>query len=213
MAVNGAERVLVSHLTLRRLVGVLGIGLPVVLALCGFVVCRCHDLQPSISDYYGLRTRDVLVGFLFAIAWMLFAYRGYDWRDDVAGNVAGVFALGVAIFPNSGTDWEIGLHFGSALGLFLVLAIFCLFLFTQSKGVRTPQKTIRNRIYTACGVVILVSIGLIGLYHWRLEDTPIAALKPVFWLESLALWVFGLSWFVKGETLFRDAPAESPRAR
>jgi hypothetical protein len=40
-----------------------------------------------------------------------------------------------------------------------------------------------------------------------LKDTAIAAIKPVFWLESLALWAFGISWFVKGETLWRDAEA------
>ena len=28
-------------------------------------------------------------------------------------------------------------------------------------------------------------------------------MKPVFWLESLALWAFGLAWFVKGEGLRR----------
>jgi hypothetical protein len=27
----------------------------------------------------------------------------------------------------------------------------------------------------------------------------------VFWLESSALWAFGFSWFVKGETLWQDA--------
>lgn len=44
----------------------------------------------------------------------------------------------------------------------------------------------------------------IGLYALLLKDTAIAALEPIFWLESLALWAFGLSWFVKGETLWKD---------
>ena len=26
---------------------------------------------------------------------------------------------------------------------------------------------------------------------------PLESLRPVFWLESLALWAFGISWFVK----------------
>jgi hypothetical protein len=29
-------------------------------------------------------------------------------------------------------------------------------------------------------------------------------MKPVFWLEAFALWAFGVSWFVKGETLWKD---------
>ena len=199
------EGALVSYVTLRRVVGVLGVGLPVVVAVWGFALCACLELQPSISDYYGLRTRDAFVGILFAIAWFLFAYRGYDRRDDTAGDLACLFALGVAFFPNSGTAWEKALHFGSALALFLVLSYFSLFLFTKSGGSPTPEKTMRNRIYTVCGMVMLVCIVVIGLYYWRFQRTAIANLKPVFWLESAALWAFGMSWFVKGETLWKDA--------
>jgi len=37
-----------------------------------------------------------------------------------------------------------------------------------------------------------------------LKNTSVASIKPVFWLESLALWVFGWAWFIKGETLWKD---------
>lgn len=206
MAAKGAEEgVLVSYLTLRRIVGVLGVGLPVVLALWGFALCGCLRLQPSISDYYGLRTRDILVGVLFTIGWFLYSYRGYERKDNIAGNLACLFALGVALCPNSGTRWERVVHFGSALALFVVLAYFSLFLFTKTSGSPTREKRIRNRVYVVCGVSMLACTALIGLYYARLQDTAIAALDPVFWLESLALWAFGLSWFVKGETLWKDA--------
>jgi len=90
---------------LRRVVGVLGVARPAVPVLWGFALCRCAEVQLSISDYYDLRTRDVFVGTLFAIGWFLFAYRGYDRTDDVPGNLAGLFALGVALFPQSGAGW------------------------------------------------------------------------------------------------------------
>ena len=199
------ERVLVSYLTLRRVVGCLGVALPVVLAVWGFALCDCLQIQPSLSDYYRLRTRDALVGILFTLAWFLFTYRGYDRRDAVAGDLGCVFALGVALFPNSGSASEKTVHFGSALALFLVLSCYCLFLFTESRGLPTPEKKIRNRIYRICGVSMLVCIALVGLFYWRFQHARIAALKPVFWLESLALWAFGISWFVKGETLWKDA--------
>ena len=32
----------------------------------------------------------------------------------------------------------------------------------------------------------------------------LAAFKPVCWLEAAALWAFGVSWFVKGETILTD---------
>jgi hypothetical protein len=201
---SGYKGELVSYITLRRVVGVLGVSLPVVLALWGFALCGCVRVQPSISDYYGLRTRDALVGILFTIGWFLFTYRGYDRKDDIAGNLAGLFALGAALFPNSGTATERHLHFGSALALFLVLAYFSLFLFTKSAGTPTPQKRIRNAIYLLCGASMLCCIVAIGVYDATLINTSLSALQPVFWLESLALWSFGVSWFVKGETLFKD---------
>lgn len=204
-ATGGGESVLVSYLTLRRVVGTLGVLLPVVLAVWGFALCRCLALQPSISEYYDLRTRDVFVGVLFTIGWFLFTYRGYERKDDVAGNLACGFALGVALFPRSGAPWERSVHFASAFALFLVLAYFSLFLFTKSGGTPTPEKRIRNRIYISCGATMLACIALIGVYYWRLADTPVAALKPVFWLETFALWAFGISWFIKGETLWKDA--------
>lgn len=201
---RGYRGELVSYVTLRRIVGILGVSLPVVLALWGFALCGCARIQPSISDYYALRTRDALVGILFTIGWFLYTYRGYERQDNVAGNLAGAFALGVALFPNSGSTTERQVHFACATGLFLVLAYFALFLFTKSASAMTPQKRIRNAIYRLCGVTMLGCIAAIGVYYAALVNTPLSALQPVFWLESLALWSFGVSWFVKGETLFRD---------
>ncbi len=198
------DRLLVSYLTLRRVIGVLGVAFPVVLAIWGFLLTWSWELQESISDYYGLRTRDVFVGILFAIGWFLFAYRGYDRGDDRAGDLGCLFALGVALFPNSGTRVESTVHFASAVLLFLVLAYFSIFLFTKSSGTPTPRKRIRNAVYRACGGVILGAIALIGVYYLVPAHPVIAGLKPVFWLETTALWAFGTSWFVKGETLLKD---------
>ncbi len=109
---SGEEGLLVSYLTLRRVVGVLGVSLPVVLAVVGLAMCHC--LEPSISQYYDLRTRDVLVGTLFAVGFFLGTYRGYERRDNIAGNLACVFALGVALFPVSQPGVAHVVHYGSA---------------------------------------------------------------------------------------------------
>jgi hypothetical protein len=206
------QPVLVSYLTLRRLVGVLGVALPLVLAVWGFALCNCAALQPSISDYYGLRTRDALVGILFTVAWFLFTYRGYERKDAIAGNIACFFALGVALFPTTAPGAEHRLHLLCATALFLTLAYFSYFLFTKSGPSMTPEKRLRNRVYRSCGIVIVACIALIGLSFWSLPEATLLTLKPVFWLESLALWAFGFSWFVKGETLWRDRPPPAARA-
>jgi hypothetical protein len=38
------------------------------------------------------------------------------------------------------------------------------------------------------------------------KDSSWLSLKPVFWLESIAVVAFGISWLVKGEAIFKDQP-------
>ena len=53
-------------------------------------------------------------------------------------------------------------------------------------------------------------LALIGLYYLLGKPASVASSKPVFWLESIMLWAFGWSWFVKGETLWRDPKPVGP---
>lgn len=99
------------------------------------------------------------------------------------------------------------MHYGASVLLFLTFAYFCLFLFTKSSqtGDVKGNKRIRNRIYIACGIIIIVSItgiaviGIIPSWYRALKH-----LKPIFALETVALLAFGYSWLIKGETFFKD---------
>jgi hypothetical protein len=183
-----------------------------------------NDVQPLFP--VPSRTRDAFVGILFVIGWFLFAYKGYEKMDNIAGYLACVFALGVAIFPNSVNGWERIVHFSSAACLFLILSFFSLFLFTKTKdspkGFRptmlsafrfgaaksgnsmSREKKKRNIVYIVCGIVMLACIALIGLYMLFWQNTVISNIKPVFCLEWLMIWAFGTSWFIKGETILKD---------
>jgi hypothetical protein len=58
-----------------------------------------------------------------------------------------------------------------------------------------------------CGWAMLSCLALIAVYKLFLPDdpmSPIAAIKPVFWLESIAIIAFGISWLTKGETILKD---------
>jgi cobalamin biosynthesis protein CobD/CbiB len=94
--------------------------------------------------------------------------------------------------------------------MFFSVAYFCLVLFRRSALDRrkTRRKRLRNRIYGACGVVILVcmvtmvSLTLKGIAGW------LRPLHPLLCCESLALFAFGVAWLTKGEGLLRDLPHE-----
>ena len=209
---NGAASSLViSYLALRRVIGILGVGLPFVLVI-GALVLKGAGLEPSISGYYYTVMRDVLVGTLCAIGVFLMSYHGYERADDIAGDLACGFAIGVALFPTvppnpTRAQVIIGyLHLTFAAALFLTLAYFCLCLFrkTDSSKVMTPRKTIRNRVYATCGYIILLCILLLAVYGVFLQHTSVSELRPMFWLEATAVVAFGISWLVKGEALLQD---------
>jgi hypothetical protein len=212
----------ISFLTLRKAVGILGIAFPVVLAVGSLLFCDCAEIQSSISSYYHTDMRNLFVGTLCALALFLFAYKGYDRRDAIAGNLGCLFALGVAFFPTSVTESSTpcipeafnnsvlsSIHFISAGLLFLVLSYFSIVLFTKGSKNPTARKLKRNRLYRICGYAMLGCIALIALYFMLLEKRypALQNLDPVFWLESIALWAFGISWLTKGKALLNDLNA------
>jgi hypothetical protein len=203
-----------SYLTLRKAIGYLGIGLPPVLVIGTAWLGSGKAFQPSISDYYATIMRGVFVGVLFAVGVFLYSYKGYLRKkdrkrcevltDNAAGNWACLFALGVALFPTtSSNEWVVRVHFMSATALFLILAYFSGCLFTKSNKKRQDydaDKVRKNRIYTACAGVMLACIALIAVNNFFLDES-LDGLNPVFWLESVALWAFGISWFAKGRAI------------
>ena len=60
---HAGPHIVVSYLTLRRAVGALGIGMPIVLFAWGAL--GQHLWLATLSDYYALPARDVFVGCLF----------------------------------------------------------------------------------------------------------------------------------------------------
>ena len=97
-------------------------------------------------------------------------------------------------------------HWTLAALLFLTLASFSLFLFTKTAPEKrpTPRKLKRNAVYRVCGYTILASILLIFVATRSQIADQVKQLDPVFWLESLAVVAFGVSWLTKGETILKD---------
>lgn len=221
---------LIPYQTLRQLIGWLGILLPAALLAGNFFIRHCTAVQGSISHYYYTITGQWLVGILFAVAMFLISYNGYTRADNIATSVAGFAAVLIAVFPTNMQhlvpqpmqadacllftlpehNLRNAVHYAGAAIFFLTLAFNAIFLFTKSSGPKTSEKKTRNKLFIACGIIMLLALVLIALYGFF--GTRFSALEkahPVFWLEWLALAAFGLSWLVKGQLILKD---EQPAA-
>jgi len=211
----------ISYYMLRNAIGIIGILLPFVLVF-GNMLFQGFVVQDSISSYYYTPMRDVLVGSLCAIGVFLFSYKGYDdpnpaWRrlpfkgtDDLASTIAGICAIGVALFPTQrgsttlndfvGSEQYAGLHVLFAAVFFLSLAFISFWLFPKHGSEKDdPIRKHEPLVYRLCGVAIVICIALI-VGVWALpEGSFIKQLYPVLLLESGAILAFSISWFTKGK--------------
>lgn len=225
-AANEPTPDVLSYMAMRKTIGIGGIALPW-LVVAGARIFAGYAQKDSISAYYYSNTRDVFVGLLCMVGVFLFSYKGFDRLDAVVTNICGLLAIGVAVFPTQRGDQQnvpVGLlnlndqvsrvvHYVCAVSLLVLLASISGFLFTRTaKGKKpTRQKLARNGVYRACGGIMFAALAIGGL----LSLPPLARFAPqhlLFWVESISLSAFGVSWLIKGEALLADveAPADGP---
>ena len=212
------DEVVRSYYRIRRMLGWLGLALPLLLILGGWL--SQQTVEPSISDYYHTLMRDAFVGTLTAIGLFLITYpghsraRGEHVSDDLITTVAGIAAFGVAYFPNetrmqanllgSITQQALGhkvaaaAHYSCAVVFLSALAALCLRKFART------ARPLRRRIYRACGWTILAMTLAVVVASWfkiRGPEGPQRVVNDwmlVLWFEAVAIWAFALAWLVKG---------------
>jgi hypothetical protein len=101
-----------SYMTLRRAIGWIGVCLPFAIFLGNWVIFSHHvgaclvpisnKLPDSLSGYYYSHMRDAFVGGMWAAGVFLIFYRGSDRLERWVTNFAGLFAIGIALFPTTG---------------------------------------------------------------------------------------------------------------
>jgi len=198
----------------RQLIGYIGLALPWLLIL--IVLLRdgpdVWSKLDSVSAYYYTGAVSLFSGMLVALALFLFAYDGYKndshWADRFCSVTGALAALGVAFFPTGAPagitslgwvePWVVRIHFGSAVALFTVFAVFSLYLFCKKAEAPGREqadrgKKWRNVIYRTCGLVIVACILWAG-YNGFTN-------RFIFWPEAIALTAFAISWLVKGYAL------------
>ena len=183
----------ISFKTLYLMIGILGAILPFLdVWKCGWHV------PPSISESYYLGAIVPFVVIMGSLGIVFFCNKGYDTVDGWCNRIAGIAALGVISFPCDSPKYLAniipypGVHYVSAVILFLTFAYMCIFVFTELRSDKgwTKQKHIRNIIYRICGVMILAGMGI--------------AYKNTFWGEAWMTEFFAIGYLLQGRVAFKD---------
>ena len=202
-----------SHI-LKLMIGVIAISL----ALITNLFTKVELWSISESYWAGGPSRTIFLGFLFAIAALLFAYNGKSIKEMVMSKIAGIAAIGVAMFP---CDCECkakrpelapceivsSAHFIAAAAMFVILIYFCYTFYARALKPKEGQTEIskeakfRAFIYAACGLTIIAVIIAV-LYDALTHGSVIAMWNTfIFYAEATGLIAFGVAWLVSSRTL------------
>ncbi|WP_433047720.1 hypothetical protein [Dactylosporangium sp. CS-033363] len=203
-----------SYLLMRAVIGFIGLALPFALVL-GDLALEGGKPRGSLSEYFYTGMRDVFVGALCVTGLFLLTYKAFEHNlDNLLSNVAGVAALGVALFCTDRTagaaialtplQEKLGeipvaiVHYTCAAVFIVCLGIISLYFGiregnrTELLGRRSP--TFWRRFHFTCAAVIGVAVVFIAV-------TEITGWLDAYNLligETLAILGFGASWLMKG---------------
>jgi hypothetical protein len=132
------------------------------------------------------------------------SYNGFSRKEMILSKVTAIAALGVAMFPcECGSHDEVipKVHAISAAVMFFILAVQCQIFYrrAKSKGLKNADR--RANVYAVCGVVILLSIGVL-LTDYFLSGGLIKQIpRLTFYCEKLGLMAFGIAWLAASHIL------------
>ena len=210
------EHMLGTYDSLRTGLWMIGAALPLIVLLAGGVLHHVW-LEPSISDYYHIEprtrfftTRDFFVGGLLAVGACLYLYKGFSTRENVALNLAGGLAAGVALFPNAGPesdDWVSGLHAAVAVLFFLCIAYVSVFRSRDTlRLLPEGRRPYYARQYLWTGLAMfLFPLGAVVLSYVMEPRSPFRA--AIFCVETAGVWAFAWYWRTKTREM-RESRAE-----
>lgn len=156
----------------------------------------------SISATYFANSNPCMVSALSLCAFFLLTYKGYDLGDRAYTLAAAVSAILIIAFPCAAAPMDyVGLfacpvkvsdfiHMVAAIILFGSFALMTIFQFTKGKHKR------RNVIYRTCGIIMLVSMAVVGIctvFGFPGYTTMLC--------EAVMLEAFAVAWIVKSGVL------------
>lgn len=194
----------INQLTMKLIVGVIAIAIA---SVTSFVSTLDHSLLSVSESYFaGDWSRNIFVGFLFAISAFLLSYNGQTRAHMILSRVAALAGIGVAMFPCKCSNREEIIpyvHYTSAAVMFAVLAYFCIEFYRHAKSKGYRQAVWRAKIYLACFWTMAVAIAALAVNAIWGQELGIEVRFPrvVFYGEAMALVAFGVCWLVASRVL------------
>jgi hypothetical protein len=214
--VNDSEDFIVAtYFSLRVGLTLVALLLPIVLYSWG----RSHgvSLQYSMSAYYhadasGLTcpgghgvARDLLIGGLFIVAGLLYAYRGASTFENQILNAAALLAAGIALFPMPIPCDGLPSRF-SPHGTFAILFFLCIAAVAvraapaKLERLHDPQlRTFLKQGYRVTGLVMVLAPG--SVIGWSLLTGTYA--EHTFAIEVAGIYAFAAYWVLKSWEIYK----------
>lgn len=202
------KHILSTYFSLRVGIIVIAIAFPFVLVVGGMLYDHI-SLQHSLSAYYwatgndGKSLRDVFVGVLFAVGAFLYLYKGFSNRENIALNIAGILAVGVALFP---TPWgcdghcpKLTLHGTFAIGFFLSITFVAVKCAPDTLGLIQDEKQRAKfkMMYKTLAIIMLASpAAAFVLNLLTLENKAF-----ILYAEAAGIFAFAAYWLTKSREL------------
>jgi hypothetical protein len=190
---SNPKRVEIDSHTIKLIIGVIAISLATLTSF--FSETPIQSISASYHEDGW--SRDIFVGFLFAISAFLLAYNGKSAPEMVLSKVAAIAAMGVAMFPckcENHPEIIPYVHGTSAAVMFLVLANFCYIFFRRAYGKGHMQARLRANIYALCGIIIVASIVIIAIDNLSGGIISSKISRLTFIGEAAGLIAFGTAW-------------------
>jgi hypothetical protein len=229
--------VAISDHALQQTVGWIAFAMPLFVRAVAFL----HDgiwTTNSISAYYYTSLRDVFVGALVVGGAVLAFFPSPHKLDRWLSRIAGVAAVGIALFPMSieegVIDWvgattpaarkayvqalEHGphgpLHYHYAFVVVFFAIVFYLVTFrfkANTPADPTERKRKRNKVYAVCGYLMAAAFLWMAVLWFQARNDQ-NKMGSIFYPETLAVMAFAAAWLVKGQVVLKDRPRTAPVA-
>ncbi len=200
------KHIFATYINLRVGIAIITILFPLLLWAGGAI--QGIPLQDSMSAYYHAifnenSMRNWFVGILFAVGVFLYLYKGFSYQENYALNFAGVFVIGVAIFPmewNCGEECKkISMHGTCAVLFFLCIAYVC--IRCASDTLYLLNDTVLEQRYRLRYKLIGIGMILSPLFALLLTLVFQQFKSYTFFVEAAGIWIFAIYWLLKSQEL------------